>query len=153
GPMMSELDLSWSTTLDPQTFRPFPLRRLLVPWASPAPLGIPSRTSGNPITPELAGGHWLRGRHLFFSETLACSKCHRMRGEGGEAGPDLSNLVYRDYHSVLKDIREPNNAINPDHIAYQVERADGETLTAVLKTETREQLTFADATGRPIAVP
>jgi putative heme-binding domain-containing protein len=153
GPETSALDLAWSTTLDPQTFRPFPLRRLLVPWASPAPLGTPARVSETAVVPELAGGHWLRGRRLFFSETLACSKCHRMRGEGGEAGPDLSNLVYRDYHSVLKDIREPNNAINPDHIAYQVERADGETFTAILKTETREQLTFADATGRPIALP
>src|SRR5437868_11507126 len=32
-----------------------------------------------------------------------------------------SNLIHRDYASVLKDIREPNSAINPDHVAYQVE--------------------------------
>jgi putative heme-binding domain-containing protein len=149
GPRAPHLTATWSTDADPRP-RAFPLRRVLVPWASlklqPAP--APAERS----IPEMAGGHWLRGKRLFFSEQLACAKCHRVRGEGNDVGPDLSNLVHRDYASVLKDIREPNAAINPDHIAYNVELSDSEPLTAVLKTDSAEQLSFADASGRTVRI-
>ena len=49
-----------------------------------------------------------------------CAKCHRVRGQGSDLGPDLSNLVHRDYDSVLRDIREPSGALNPDYIASAV---------------------------------
>jgi cytochrome c553 len=105
------------------------LRRFFLPWAKQ------TIEPGSPVEPrlwpELAGGNWLRGKQVFFSDTAACSKCHSVRGEGNRIGPDLSNLVHRDYASVLKDIREPNAALNPDHLAYSIELTDGEELTAV----------------------
>jgi putative heme-binding domain-containing protein len=147
GPGAPQLSATWSTAADPRP-RAFPLRRAMVPWASPRiqPATGPVERS----IPEIAGGHWLRGKHLFLSEQLACAKCHRVRGEGNAVGPDLSNLVHRDYASVLKDIHEPNAAINPDHVAYNVELNDGEALTGVLKTDTADQLTFADASGQTV---
>src|SRR5206468_541434 len=81
--------------------------------------------------PELEGGNWLRGARVFFSEAAACGKCHQIRGQGSRIGPDLSNLVHRDYQSVLKDVREPSAALNPDHIAYTFELDDGRVLTGV----------------------
>jgi putative heme-binding domain-containing protein len=141
---------TWSTAADPRP-RPFPLRRFLLPWARADSAAPPQAADRN--IPEIAGGDWLRGKRIFFGENIACSKCHRIRGEGGDVGPNLSNLVYRDYASVLKDIREPNAAMNPDHVAYEVELMDGEALTAVLKNDARDQLTFADASGRTISVP
>jgi putative heme-binding domain-containing protein len=149
GPHAPRLTVTWSTDADPRP-RALPLRRLMLPWASPK-LQSPSTPAERSI-PEIAGGHWLRGKHLFFSEQLACAKCHRMRGQGNDVGPDLSNLVHRDYASVLKDIREPNAAINPDHVAYNVELTEDDSLNAVLKAENAEQLTFADASGRTIRV-
>ncbi len=149
GPRAPRLTVTWSTDVDPRP-RALPLRRVMVPWASPK-LQPASAPAGRSI-PEIAGGHWLRGKRLFFGEQLACAKCHRVRGEGNEVGPDLSNLIHRDYASVLKDIREPNAAINPDHVSYNVELADGESLTGVLKADTADQLTFADATGRTVNV-
>jgi putative heme-binding domain-containing protein len=147
GPRAPQLSASWSTGADPRP-RAFPLRRVLLPWASPnlQPAPAPAERS----IPEIVGGHWLRGKRLFFSEQLACAKCHRVRGEGNDVGPDLSNLIHRDHASVLKDIREPNAALNPDHLAYNVELTDGESLTAVLKADTADQLTFADASGRAV---
>ena len=101
-----------------------------MPWAVPGEPAAPAASSKT--VPELAGGRWLHGREVFFSDTAACGKCHRIHGEGGEVGPDLSNLIHRDYASVLKDIRDPSSAINPDHLAYNVELMDGEAITAVL---------------------
>jgi putative heme-binding domain-containing protein len=145
-----ELQPSWTTSVDPQTPRPFPVRRFLMPWAVPGEPAAPPASSK--AVPELAGGRWLHGREVFFSDTAACGKCHRIHGEGGEVGPDLSNLIHRDYASVLKDIRDPSSAINPDHLAYNVELTDGEAITAVLKTDGPAQMMFADATGRAVVV-
>src|SRR5439155_18882775 len=98
------LELAWHTAEDSRP-RALPLRRLLLPWARSQPESI-SQPSERQI-PELAGGNWLRGRKIFSGDTVACHKCHQLGGIGGKAGPDLSNLIYRDYESVRKDILYP----------------------------------------------
>ena len=143
------VDATWSTSDDSRS-RPFPLRRLLLPWASPTNSPVPLMTQR--AIPEIAGGRWLRGRRIFFGDTVACHKCHQIRGEGQKVGPDLSNLIYRDYASVFKDIREPSAAINPDHAAYLVTLKNGDSLTAVPRAETAEQISFVDALGAIIRV-
>ncbi len=144
------LQVSWSAAEGPQRSRPLPLRRILLPWATPKLEAAPA--NANRQLPELAGGNWLRGKGVFFGDTVACYKCHQVRGQGGRAGPDLSNLIYRDYGSVLKDIRDPNAAINPDHVAYNVELIDGDLQTGVLQSDTPELLTLADASGQTLSV-
>jgi putative heme-binding domain-containing protein len=130
--------------------RPFPLRRFFLPWATPS--ADPIKLATERKVPELAGGNWLRGRRVFFSEQAACGKCHQVGGLGGKLGPDLSNLIHRDYASVLKDIREPSAAINPDHTAFHVELKDGEALTGVLLADAGDSLTLGDATGRTVTL-
>ncbi|MFO1501720.1 MAG: hypothetical protein U1G07_25645 [Verrucomicrobiota bacterium] len=134
GQVQPQFGLTWSTA-DDSRWRPFPLRRLVVPWARQQ--SSATGTSPERAMPELAGGRWLRGKHIFFDETVACFKCHRIRGEGSTVGPDLSNLVHRDYASVFRDITQPNAALNPDHLAYAIELTDGEELSAVVKEEMR----------------
>ena len=131
--------------------RPFPLRRFYLPWAEPKAEPAPLATER--VVLELAGGRWLAGRRLFHSEQLACAKCHRTRGEGSAVGPDLSNLLHRDYASVLRDIREPSAAINPDHPAFNVDLTDGESLTGVVVGENAAELRLADATGKTVVLP
>ena len=55
-------------------------------------------------------------------------------GRGGTIGPDLSNLIHRDYASVLRDITHPSFAINPDHLSYTVTLNDGRMLDGVVHT-------------------
>ncbi|MBI5799436.1 MAG: ThuA domain-containing protein [Verrucomicrobia bacterium] len=145
------LKLAWSQPLQPDLARPFPLRRFYLPWAEPKAEPAPLATER--VVPELAGGRWLAGRRLFHSEQLACAKCHRTRGEGSAVGPDLSNLLHRDYASVLRDIREPSAAINPDHPAFNVDLTDGESLTGVVVGESAAELRLADATGKTVVLP
>ncbi|MDB6109419.1 MAG: hypothetical protein JWR69_1169, partial [Pedosphaera sp.] len=104
-----KLDVSWFTAEDSRT-RALPLRRILLPWATPH---AETATSEPRRIPEIAGGDWQRGKQVFFGEQAACFKCHQVGGEGGKIGPDLSNLIYRDYVSVLRDIMEPSAALNP----------------------------------------
>ena len=129
----------------------FPLHRFYLPWAEPKAEIVP--LAAERVVSEIAGGRWLAGRRIFHSEQIGCAKCHRIRGEGTAVGPDLSNLVHRDYASVLRDIREPSAAINPDHPAFNIELTDGEALTGVVLDESKTEFKFADATGKAITVP
>ncbi len=146
----SQLDVAYHTAEDPRP-RALPLRRILLPWAAAkADETMPDREHE---LPELAGGNWLHGRRMFFGETVACYKCHRVRGEGGMIGPDLSNLVHRDYASVLRDIQQPSAAINPEHIAYNVELKNGDVLGGVLQSDAKDHIVLGVVTGEGVSVP
>ncbi|MFO0929630.1 MAG: ThuA domain-containing protein [Gemmataceae bacterium] len=126
------LGVRWTTAEDRRP-RPLALHRVLVPWADTTARALtPPPVAVRP--PELEGGSWARGRKEFFGEQAGCSKCHTMHGQGGDLGPDLSNLVHRDYASVLRDITSPSFAINPDHLTYVVSLTDGRILTGVVRT-------------------
>lgn len=141
------LDVSWFTAEDSRP-RTLPLRRILLPWARPhAPVAMITRV------PEIEGGDWERGKKIFFGEEVACYKCHQIRGEGGSIGANLSNLIYRDYASVLRDITEPSAAINPEHIAYNVELKNGEVETGVLLTNNREEVVLGQVSGQSLTIP
>lgn len=80
---------------------------------------------------KVLAGAWLRGRELYYGAGL-CSRCHTLRGmPGGVLGPDLSNLAYRDDASILRDIRQPNVALNPDHLMVLVRLMSGEVVSGV----------------------
>jgi putative heme-binding domain-containing protein len=142
-----KLDVSWFTAEDPRP-RPLPVQRVLLPWAEPY-VAITALAA----TPEIKGGDWANGKKIYFSDPAACSKCHKLGGEGGTIGPDLTNLIFRDYASVLKDINEPSAAINPDHISYNVQLTDGETESGVILKNNAEQVVLGQATGKGLSIP
>ncbi|HZV34954.1 MAG TPA: c-type cytochrome, partial [Verrucomicrobiae bacterium] len=144
-----DLEISWFTDEDPRP-RAFPLRRILMPFAKPETDEPPS--IGPRKIPEIAGGDWERGRKIFFGEQAGCFKCHQVGGEGGRIGPDLSSLVYRDYASVYKDVTQPSAAINPDHIAYNIQLKDGEMATGVIMEDRADALVLGQATGQTLTV-
>jgi putative heme-binding domain-containing protein len=125
------------------------LRRTLLPWAV---RNAAAQSAGPKQIPEIAGGDWNRGKQVFLSEPAACFKCHQFNGQGGHIGPDLSNLPQRDYASVLKDITQPSAAINPDHLAYNVELKNGEAVNGVILEETPERLVFGQVSGQSLTV-
>jgi putative heme-binding domain-containing protein len=138
------LDVSWFTAEDGRR-RALPLRRIFLPWGKAE---IQTSEKIERTIPEIAGGNWLSGKKLFFGDQASCYKCHTFGGQGGKIGPDLSNLLQRGYASVLKDITQPSAAINPDHVAYNVELKNEESLSGVLVGSTETESKFADATGK-----
>lgn len=123
---------------------PLPLHRMLVPWAETAP-SSDALPAGRDF-PELAGANWGRGRKIFHGRDAACSRCHIAHGAGGMIGPDLSNLLHRDYDSVLRDIRHPSFAINPDYITYTVLTKSGQVFTGVIQSD-GNRVKIGDANG------
>jgi len=128
-----ELSLSVHTDEDPRA-RPLPLNRLYMPWVKS--MDTTKLQDDKPIQiAEIKGGNWGLGRRLFHSESLGCFKCHATGGVGPKIGPDLSNLIHRDYASVLRDILYPSYSINPDYIGHIVALNSGQVLTGVLRDE------------------
>jgi putative heme-binding domain-containing protein len=118
--------------------------RQLVSWAptARASAGTDSRA------PRKPDGDWEHGRELFFGAQLQCAKCHRIRGEGGIAGPDLSNLIHRDATSVLRDIREPSATLHPDYVTYQVATKSGEVIQGFVRSQNEDSLQLFDVTAK-----
>jgi putative heme-binding domain-containing protein len=125
----ASLSAEWTTNEDNRP-RPLALRRMLLPWADTTEKAGDELIAVRP--PELEGGSWARGYREFFGDKAMCAKCHTIYGRGGSIGPDLSNLVHRDYASVVRDITHPSFAINPDYLSYTVVLNDGRVLDGVV---------------------
>ncbi|MCI0455870.1 MAG: ThuA domain-containing protein [Gemmataceae bacterium] len=148
GDNAPELLVTYYTAEDPRR-RALPLHRFLLPWAA---LKKDSTLLATPRDiPELRGGNWERGRGVFFSDLGTCSRCHRVGGQGGLIGPDLSNLPQRDYASVMRDIAEPSFAIHPDYITHILTLKDGRVLTGNVRAE-KDLLHLGDEQGKTTTV-
>jgi putative heme-binding domain-containing protein len=115
-----------------------------VPWAPPAKAssGTTSQPAGKP------DGDWENGRELFVGK-LQCAKCHRIHGQGGHAGPDLSNLIHRDLNSILRDIREPSAGLHPEYVTHLAETRSGQSHAGFLRPSPNpDEVVLADVEGR-----
>lgn len=137
------------TTTEDERSRPLQLHRALLPWAdTKAEIGKPVAITR---PKELDGGSWARGRKVFFGEQAACFKCHSVHAQGGDIGPDLTNLVHRDYVSVMRDITQPSFAINPDYLPQVVTTTDERMFAGVVRT-VGDTLHIGDKEGKIIVV-
>ena len=137
---VTSLEVSFSTSRDARP-RALPTGRFLMPFATPTPPAIQREE-----IPEIADGDWKAGHDLFVGKAN-CSKCHMKSKEGNRVGPDLDNLIHRDYAGVLRDVVDPSATINPDAIGYNVLLDDGRTVSGTRVAETEDELHIVPASG------
>jgi len=137
--------IGWFPSPDMTEIRELQLNRFLLPWAEAKASNIAAPTKLN--IPELAEGSWGRGRRVFFSDDASCAKCHVAHGTGGAVGPNLSNLIHRDYASVLRDVTQPSATINPDYLASAVLLKNGRILTGTTRTD-HDKMLIGDQDGK-----
>jgi putative heme-binding domain-containing protein len=123
--------------------------RLMLPWV-PAPPPPPAALED---VPDLSGGDPRNGAAVFSSGDAKCSTCHRVRGVGGNVGPDLSGLVGRDRKEVYRDIAEPSARINADYVPYTVALNDGRVLVGTVRAEGAGAIRVADTEAKVTVVP
>lgn len=90
------------------------------------------------LTPEfLKEGDPQKGR-LVYNRT--CLKCHRLYGEGGTIGPDLtgSNRANLDY--ILENAFDPSAVIPRDYRMSTVITGDGRVLTGIITVDAPEAI-------------
>jgi len=97
----------------------------------------------------LAGADPRHGRTVFLR---TCGPCHKMYGEGGAIGPDLtgSNRSNRDY--LLFNVLNPSGEVQDAYKMVVVTTRDGRTLAGNVAAESARQLTLRVIGRDPVVV-
>jgi quinoprotein glucose dehydrogenase len=92
----------------------------------------------------LEGGDRDAGEKLFKEHAVAqCFRCHRVKGTGGEAGPDLTGIGARkDRGYILESIVAPNAQIAEGFQSILVTLKNGDMQLGVVKKEDADALTL-----------
>ncbi len=98
----------------------------------------------------LAGADAARGR-LVFDKT--CAACHRLFGEGGDVGPDLtgSNRANLDY--LLLNSVDPDYDIPDAYRMVQIVTTDGRAINGVLAEEDAVRIVLKTAEQPRVVIP
>ena len=116
--------------------------------ATRAPRQAPAKKAASAVA-----GDPEKGRAIFFGPEARCSICHSFRGEGGHVAPDLTPQTERDPEAVLRDIVEPNAAINPEFVTYVVQLTNGDTVNGVVLSQDPDKIVLVDAEAKERPFP
>ena len=90
-----------------------------------------------------------RGAGVFNVATSGCTACHKVAGQGGAVGPELTTIARcLTPDEIVESIYWPTRAVKPEYRAYALTLADGRMLQGILKEETPEKVVLVDATGK-----
>lgn len=95
------------------------------------------------VTETLTGDPSRGGEHF----DRLCATCHRVRGRGNAVGPDLAPFAVKPTSEYLVAILDPNAALDPRFVAYDVVLRDGRELSGIVRSETGTSLVVAQAGG------
>jgi len=85
-----------------------------------------------------------RGETIFANN---CASCHSFRGLGHAVGPNVAEFAGKPVEDFILAILDPNAALEPKFVAYEVETTDGRSLHGVVRNETATGLSVAQANG------
>jgi quinoprotein glucose dehydrogenase len=90
----------------------------------------------------LFGGDPVQGKKIFFERTeTQCVRCHKISGEGGDVGPDLSHIAaQKDRQFLLESVLLPNKEVAQGFESVTVTLKSGVNYAGVLKSETDHEL-------------
>jgi quinoprotein glucose dehydrogenase len=114
--------------------------------------------SGDPLAPyrsALAGGNARRGARTFFENpVMACVRCHKVDGEGGDAGPDLSMVAAeKSPEYLLESVIKPNAKIAAGFNLQTITLNTGGFESGTLVSEDAQQIVLRRADGSQVTIP
>ena len=89
-------------------------------------------------------GDPLNGHKIF---SITCGYCHKLFGEGGNIGPDLSGYDRKDFHTLLINIIDPNTDIREGYEVQRIVTADGRILEGKIVARGGKLVTIQPALG------
>tara|TARA_R110002095_G_scaffold147182_3_gene127265 strand:+ start:4471 stop:7755 length:3285 start_codon:yes stop_codon:yes gene_type:complete len=111
-----------------------------------------SRPKGDAIAgymETLSGGNAARGHEIFYGRSdTSCRRCHKIKNNGGEVGPDLSGIgIDKDRRYLLEAIVAPNKSIAKGFETTMLAMLDGKVLVGIVRKEDDKELILMDAKG------
>lgn len=114
------------------------------------PLPQSQNAEALPPTQELAkrSGDAERGRKVFFSETVACSTCHQVNGQGMDFGPRLSEIGTKlGKEALYESILDPSAGISFGYEGWAIELQNGDEAFGLLASETGDEIAIRTQNG------
>ena len=98
---------------------------------------------------ELDAG--MRGRSPAIGEKIfveaSCQGCHKVKGQGGVVGPELTDLFTRwkgDRVAILREILDPSHKVDAKYQMHQVLTADGRVVSGIIIKEDDDNVTILE---------
>jgi putative membrane-bound dehydrogenase-like protein len=115
------------------------------------PKNLPTAAALATRTGDAANGKKLMAASLVGESQ--CLKCHMVRGQGGQIGPDLSMIGKKgSRENLFESILLPSKAIADQYVSWAVATADGQAISGLLVGETETTVTIRDANGKDYAI-
>jgi putative heme-binding domain-containing protein len=89
--------------------------------------------------------------HQIFS--TICIACHKLKGEGVDVAPDITDVKIKEKEALLSDILDPNRMVEARWMAYQIDTKDGRMVAGIVSAETSSEVTVKMAGGLTEAIP
>lgn len=104
----------------------------------------------------------LRGRSSEIGQRIfveaSCAGCHKVNGEGGVIGPELTDVLSRwkgDRIGILREILEPSHKVDEKYQMQKILTIDGQTVTGILVAEDNDKVTLVSSPDakEPMVLP
>jgi putative heme-binding domain-containing protein len=90
-------------------------------------------------------GDAARGKEL-FAGVGTCAKCHKVKGEGKEVGPDLSEIGTKlSKEALYVSVLDPNAGVSFNYETWLARTLDGTTLSGILVSQTDDAIELKTA--------
>jgi putative heme-binding domain-containing protein len=89
-------------------------------------------------------GDATNGKALF---TKHCGTCHKLFGDGGAVGPDITNTSRGDTAWLLASIVDPNAVIRAQYVQVAIRTTDEIVRTGIIAEQDGASITLVDAKG------
>ncbi len=87
----------------------------------------------------------VKGRQLFIK---SCHQCHKLYGDGGTIGPDLTGSNRNNLDYLLSNILDPSAEVAQDYRMSIVETVNGRVITGLIVERTPSRIVLQTATDR-----
>jgi quinoprotein glucose dehydrogenase len=107
-------------------------------------------------TETLYGGDAERGKRIFAKDRgeIGCLECHKVKGTGGDVGPDLTGIGSRQPREyLLESIVMPDKQIAKGYETAMLTLVDGKTKVGILKSEDKNEVRLMTHHGTVASVP
>ncbi len=86
-----------------------------------------------------------RGRGLFGR---ICAQCHKLFGQGGDVGPDLTGSDRANPDYILENVLDPSASVGRDYTLTTVATTDGRVVAGLVKSQSPTALVIQTASER-----
>lgn len=101
---------------------------------------------------DLRAGSGDRGRGETLFRKL-CATCHKLFGQGGEIGPDLTGVARDDTTALLASLVDPSAVVRAPYLQHLAVTTDGRVLSGLLAEQDGATITLIDAQGLRTSLP